>query len=106
MKASNYLRILLPAVGLGAFLALAPAARAQADVSPDHFDDGVSDSVPAKKAPAKAKPAAAQASSKKAATKTTAQSAPAKKPGQAAQQSAVVAVSDKRKTTAKKSDQH
>lgn len=38
MKILSGLRVCMPLLGLGAFLALAPQCRAQAEISPDHFD--------------------------------------------------------------------
>jgi len=107
MKSFGALRIWMPFLGLGAVLALAPQSRAQADVSPDHFDEnGVSD-APVKPAVAKAKPAAGsttQAHNPKTGAHATSQAASNKKPA-AAQQPALVAVNDKRKAPAQKPKQ-
>jgi hypothetical protein len=94
----------MPILGLGAVLALAPGARAQADASPDHFDDGVSNTVPANAVPAKTKPAtpsSVQSHNQKGNSHTAAQTTSSKKPAEA-QKAELVAASDKRKTPPRK----
>jgi hypothetical protein len=99
------LKLWMPLLGLGAMLALAPQSRAQAEVSPDHFDEnGVVGAAPAKAAVAKSKqtPAPTQtAQNKTGAAHTAARSASAKKPLDA-HKPELVAVDDKRKVPASK----
>jgi len=106
MKSFAALRMWMPLLGLGAMLALAPQSCAQADVSPDHFDEnGVWDTtVPVKLPAVKGKPgsSSAQARNTKAGAQTKAQAASSKNP--AAQQPGLVAVNDKRKVTAQKTN--
>lgn len=58
MKLLGTTKFWMPLVGLGAALVLAPQSRAQADVSPDHFDENgiTNDFAHAKPSVAKANP--------------------------------------------------
>jgi len=108
MKSFSALKFWMPLLGLGAALALAPQSRAQAEVSPDHFDIGDSGAAPAATtAPApKAKQASAssvQARNKKPSSHTTPQIASASL--SESRQPDVLAIQDKRKTPARKPNQ-
>lgn len=104
MKLFGAIRLWMPLAGLGAFLAFAPQSRAQADVSPDHFDEnGITRDFAAAKAPsakAKATPAASVAQNQKPGAKAKLQTVSAKsaKP----QKNQLVAVNDKSKLPPRK----
>jgi hypothetical protein len=67
MKLFGAIKFWMPLVGLGAALVLAPQSRAQADVSPDHFDEnGITSDF------AHTKPLAAKTAAKKTAAAPTA----------------------------------
>lgn len=102
MKGFGSFRFCVPLLGLGIVLVLAPQSRAQQEVAPDHFDDNGFVGTVLAKAPAKARrPAApvAQANNKNSAKSP--QVAAANKTT-TAQQPELVAVTDKRKTPARK----
>jgi hypothetical protein len=104
MKLSSAIKLWMPLAGLGAILAFAPQSRAQADVSPDHFDENgiTGDFGHAKASPSKTKatPAAAVAQNQKSNAKAKAQAASSAAPHD------LVAVSDKSKVPPhKKNDQ-
>jgi hypothetical protein len=110
MKLFGAIKFWMPLAGLGAALALAPQSRAQADVSPDHFDEnGISSdfghataSAP-KAAATPASPAAAQ--DQKANGNAKGQTVSTKK-SPAASREQLVAVDDKSKVPPrKKNDQ-
>src|SRR5271167_535123 len=108
MKSFNLFKIPMMLAGLGAALVLAPSCKAQSDVSPDHFDGTDSWEVAAQKPVAtKAKSATAnssyQAQSKKAGSGATMQLAAVREVTKASPRN-TVAVQDKRKTVARKSD--
>jgi hypothetical protein len=108
MKPFNLLKIPMILVGLGAALILAPSCKAQSEVSPDHFDGTDSWEIAARTPVAqKAKPAKAtslyQAQNKKTGTGTTMQLAAVHEVTKASPRNAV-ALQDKRKTAARKSD--
>ncbi len=108
MKPFSLLKIPMMLVGLGGALLLAPACKAQSEVSPDHFD-GTDPWEIAARTPvtAKAKPATAagsyQAQNKKAGSVPSLQLAAVREVSKSSPRNAV-AVQDKRKTTARKSD--
>ena len=111
MKPFAALKFCVPVLGLGAVLLLAPQARAQSEISPDHFDGTDSwATAPAVKAPAPtaAKPKAAsalQAQNKKPGTHASARLTPAKD-ASGPSRPELVAVQQKRKTpTAKPNNQ-
>lgn len=100
MKLFGAIKLWMPLAGLGAFLAFAPQSRAQADVSPDHFDEtGITrDFAPTR---AKASPAAAIAHDQKSVGKAKPQTVSARKPV-TPQQDRLVAVNDKSKLRPRK----
>jgi hypothetical protein len=106
MKVFGALKFWMPLAGLGAFLTFAPQSRAQADVSPDHFDEnGISSDFARPKATAsKAKPVAssvANAQNQKNGATANAKTASSKKPA-SAQQNQLVAVTEKSKVPPRK----
>jgi hypothetical protein len=108
MKLFGAIKLWMPLAGLGAFLAFAPQSRAQADVSPDHFDENgiVSDFGHGKASPSKTTATAAStvAQNQKPNAKAKAQAASAKQSSAARQE--FVAVNDKSKVLPrKKNDQ-
>jgi len=108
MKLFSAIKLWMPLVGLGAFLAFAPQSRAQADVSPDHFDEnGISrDFAPVKtlaKSALQASSGAAKSTlavNQKSNSSTKPQSVSAK--SSATQQNPLVAVNDKSKISPRK----
>lgn len=107
MKPFNLLKIPMMLVGLGAALVLAPRCKAQSEVSPDHFDGTDSWEIAARTPVApKAKPAKAtsyQVQNKKTGTGTTMQLAAVHEVTKASPRN-TVALQDKRKTVARKSE--
>jgi len=106
MKSFSLLKIPMMLGGLGAILLFAPHCKAQSEVSPDHFDGTDSWEIAARTAVAtKIKPAPSnalyQAQNKKAGA--TMQLAAAREVTKVPPRNAV-ALQDKRKTVARKSD--
>lgn len=110
MKLFGAIKFWMPLAGLGAALLLAPQSQAQADVSPDHFDENgiTSDFVHAKSPAAKtavtkatATPAApAVAHNQKPSAKTKTQTVAKNSP--AAPKEQLVAINDKSKLPPRK----
>jgi hypothetical protein len=108
MKPFSLLKIPMILVGLGGAFLLAPACKAQSEVSPDHFDGTDTWEIAARTpVTAKVKPAPAtrsyQAQNKKTASGPSLQLAAAREVSKSSPRSAV-AVQDKRKATTRKSD--
>ena len=108
MKPISLLKLPMMLVGLGGVLLLAPACKAQSEVSPDHFDGTDSWEVAARTpVAAKTKSAANagshQAKNQKANAGASLQLAAAREVTKSAPRKAVV-VQDKRKIVARKSD--
>jgi hypothetical protein len=103
MKPFAALKFCMPVLGLGTVLLLAPQARAQSEINPDHFDGTDSwAAAPAVKAPAPkaTKPVAAsalQAKNKKSGAQASAQLTPVKG-ASGAPRPELVAAQEKRKT--------
>jgi len=108
MKLFSLLKIPMMLVGLGGALLLAPACKAQSEVSPDHFDGTDSWEIAARTPVApKTKAATAtgsyQAQNKKAGSGASLQLTAARDISKSSPRTAV-ALQDKRKVTARKSD--
>ncbi|HKV63186.1 MAG TPA: hypothetical protein VJO16_14825 [Candidatus Acidoferrum sp.] len=107
MKPFSLLKIPMMLVGMGAVLLLAPSCKAQSEVSPDHFDGTDSWEIAARTPVAsRAKPATTasyQAQNKKTSSSATMQLAALREVTKASPRSAV-ALQDKRKIVARKSD--
>jgi hypothetical protein len=108
MKPSIFWKIPMMVVGLGGALLLAPACKAQSEVSPDHFDGTDAWEIAARTpVPARAKPAANggsyQAKSQKASAGASLQVTAVREVTKSAPRT-VVAAQDKRKTAVRKSD--
>jgi hypothetical protein len=108
MKPFIFWKIPMMVVGLGGALLLAPACKAQSEVSPDHFDGtDVWETAARTPSPAKAKPAANggsyQAKNQKASPGASLQLAAVREVTKSAPRN-VVPLQDKRKTAARKSD--
>jgi len=112
MKLFGAIKFWMPLIGLGAALALAPQSRAQADISPDHFDENgiVSDFAhgkppAAKPAPARTAPSgAAVAHNQKPGANAKPQTVSAKN-SPAAPKEQLVAVNDKSKLPPRKQNE-
>jgi hypothetical protein len=105
MKLFSAMKLWMPLVGLGAFLAFAPQSRAQADVSPDHFDEnGITGDFGHAKTSSPS--AATVAQNQKPSAKAKAQTVSAKQSSTATAHQELVAVNDKSKVPPrKKNDQ-
>jgi hypothetical protein len=108
MKTFSLWKIPMMVAGLGGALLLAPACKAQSEVSPDHFDGTDSWEIAARTpVAAKAKSAtnggSYQAKSQKASSGATLQLAAVREVTKSAPHNAV-ALQDKRKTAVRKSD--
>jgi hypothetical protein len=108
MKLLTALRMCAPVVGLDAILVFAPQSRAQSEVAPDHFDGTDSWQIAlnakapaAKRAVVAAHSSAAPVRNQRSSAKAQAKSA--QNTGRT-QQGELVAVDDKRKLAARKSD--
>ncbi len=109
VKLFSLLKIPTLAVGFGALLFFAPTCKAQSEVSPDHFDGTDGWEIAARKqVAAKAKPTPAaglyQAQSKKTGSGASLQLASARELSKSTPHNAV-ALQDKRKVAARKSDE-
>lgn len=104
MKSFIMCKLPLVLLGLGAALVLAPACKAQSEVSPDHFDGSDTWEVAAARSARTTKPqpqsGALQARNTKPASQSTLQMAVARDLSKPTPQEAV-AIQDKRKTTPK-----
>lgn len=108
MKPFSLFKIPMMFVGLGAVLLLAPTCKAQSEVSPDHFDGTDSWEIAARTpAAAKVKSTTAtgsyQAQNKKAGAGASLQLAAVREASKSSPRNAI-ALQDRRKVTARKSD--
>ena len=102
MKAFGSLKLCVVLLGLGTLLVFAPSSRAQSEVAPDHFDVGESVQAPVLKIKKSSLPVVSSARTRAASSHTTAHLALGT--SSASRQPEVVAVEDKRKTSAGKSN--